>query len=548
MFHGIRIGDFVIFSFLVCFRVWNALSIKTFFQADEYWQTLEPAHWLVFGYGYLTWEWTIQLRSFVYPSLFVPVYWLCDHYDASYWWILNGPKILQGFMCAVGEYYLFKLTQKLFKDVNFAKLVLVLSVLSPFNYYCYTRTFSNSFETVLTVIAMYYWPSELTFLSVNEFNIGQFISALLVAGISCFSRPTSAIIWSYMGSVLLYRSIYSFKLAGIICITAFGCMLVATILNTIMDYFFFNQICFPLYNFVQFNFVKGLASFYGASNWMFYIVQGIPIIMLTNLPFFIVGLATYKTKTTHRNVQILNHLLIMGGIYLLIFSCIVHKEFRFIYPLKPFMLIFTALGVQHSLNSKFERTTKIVIPLLIALSAFLAYYFTQIHESGVIEITELLRNAILTNKSLHNPTSVGFFTPCHSTPFQSHFHLSPKEADIWFLTCEPPLHLSDTVLLAHYRDESDEFYDDFEKFMLENFDPISDYHNKLSQVRNSPENSTGNYPHQWPDYLVIFEHLEATMDTWLADTAYTKWNRLFNSRFHWDHRRTGDLIIYKQNT
>lgn len=111
-----------------------------------------------------------------------------------------------------------------------------------------------------------------------------------------------------------------------------------------------------------------------------------------------------------------------------------------------------------------------------------------------------------------------------------------------------PLHLTNNVLLADYRDESDEFYDDFEKFMLKNFDRISDYQTRLSQAMKLPENSTGNHYHQWPDYLVIFEHLEVTMDTWLADTAYTKWNRIFNSRFHWDHRRTGDLIIYKHNT
>lgn len=30
---------------------------QTFFQPDEFYQALEPAHWLVFGYGHLTWEW-----------------------------------------------------------------------------------------------------------------------------------------------------------------------------------------------------------------------------------------------------------------------------------------------------------------------------------------------------------------------------------------------------------------------------------------------------------------------------------------------------------
>ena len=53
-----------------------ALCTRTFFQPDEYYQSLEPAHRLVFGFGALTWEWTsaAPIRSFTYPLIFVPVY------------------------------------------------------------------------------------------------------------------------------------------------------------------------------------------------------------------------------------------------------------------------------------------------------------------------------------------------------------------------------------------------------------------------------------------------------------------------------------------
>lgn len=37
-----------------------------------------------------------------------------------------------------------------------------MSVLSPWNWFCSTRTFSNSLETTLTIVAMYYWPWELS--------------------------------------------------------------------------------------------------------------------------------------------------------------------------------------------------------------------------------------------------------------------------------------------------------------------------------------------------------------------------------------------------
>lgn len=44
--------------FLVAYRILNALSIKTFFQPDEYFQSLEPAWDMAFGPGsgaWITW-------------------------------------------------------------------------------------------------------------------------------------------------------------------------------------------------------------------------------------------------------------------------------------------------------------------------------------------------------------------------------------------------------------------------------------------------------------------------------------------------------------
>jgi GPI mannosyltransferase 3 len=36
-----------------------------------------------------------------------------------------------------------------------------MTVLSPWQWYCSTRTFSNSLETTLTIAALCYWPWEL---------------------------------------------------------------------------------------------------------------------------------------------------------------------------------------------------------------------------------------------------------------------------------------------------------------------------------------------------------------------------------------------------
>lgn len=51
-----------ILLFLVAFRILNALSIRTFFQPDEYFQSLEPAWNIAFGVNsgaWITWVRTI---------------------------------------------------------------------------------------------------------------------------------------------------------------------------------------------------------------------------------------------------------------------------------------------------------------------------------------------------------------------------------------------------------------------------------------------------------------------------------------------------------
>ncbi len=66
---------FIVLALVI--RVAIALATRTFFQPDEYFQALEPAHYLVFGYGDLTWEWTSKppIRTLLYPALNVPIYW-----------------------------------------------------------------------------------------------------------------------------------------------------------------------------------------------------------------------------------------------------------------------------------------------------------------------------------------------------------------------------------------------------------------------------------------------------------------------------------------
>ncbi|KAI4120782.1 MAG: hypothetical protein LQ341_007499, partial [Variospora aurantia] len=159
-----------ILLFLIALRILNALSIRTFFQPDEYFQSLEPAWQIAFGAGsgaWITWEWKTQLRSAIHPALFAAVYCLCVGFGKLYQLspmahgelFLAAPKVTQAIIAALGDYYTWKLGERVYgRGSNEAWAALFLTVVSPWQWFCSTRTLSNCLETTLTIIALHQWP------------------------------------------------------------------------------------------------------------------------------------------------------------------------------------------------------------------------------------------------------------------------------------------------------------------------------------------------------------------------------------------------------
>jgi phosphatidylinositol glycan class B len=78
-------SDVRLFASVYLFRLFNAFLCRTFFQPDEFWQSLEVAHRWVYGYGHLTWEWQPEnaLRSPLVPLVFTPAYQLARWIDPA---------------------------------------------------------------------------------------------------------------------------------------------------------------------------------------------------------------------------------------------------------------------------------------------------------------------------------------------------------------------------------------------------------------------------------------------------------------------------------
>jgi phosphatidylinositol glycan class B len=238
-------------------------------------------------------------------------------------------------------------------------------------------------------------------------------------------------------------------------------------------------------------------------------------------------------------------------------SLISHKEVRFLFPILPFLHVAAAGPLSIFLPSNGGLKQKVVISCLLILNISIAGYVSQVHQRGVIDVLDYLRHKHEARNNLSNltdvtqhqifNTTVGFLMPCHSTPWRS--HLIYPHISAWALTCEPPLNIP-LLERSTYLDEADEFYIkpgpvSWLRDNMESLDTIQSGGSRSGRhwMRQDPK-FKAKYRRAWPQNLVFFGQLEETLAEVLGDTRYKECWRGFNSHFHDDWRRKGDVIVW----
>lgn len=458
--------------------------------------------------------------------------------------VIYLPKIVMALIAATGEYFTCHLVKKLYQisyeksestngrkqQVNILKIAAVLTMTNFFNGFFITRTFINSFEMTLTAISLYYW--NWNGIDMDKFS---FQVALFLAIFTCLQRPSNGIIWIVLGCSLLWNLYQNKKYNSGIRLLGYVMrnLVLALILNCTIDYYFYQELVFPIFKFVKFNFTTPLSQFYGVAPWHFHIFQSVPILLGYNILAFFYGMVMLQSKRSpFYKISPLQTVKLSIVINLIIYSCLPHKEFRFIYPLQPLFAVISTLG----LLKLFEFIPKVLcyaVPLVTVMLFVVVDYY---HESGSISVVKYLHN-------IPEIKSLGFIMPCHSTPGQSYLHRQDI-SDLWAISCKPPLNLLEdenaSLKLATYMDESDYLYYDIPSFFNKYF---ADFRADGSVISTE-------FDRKWPEYLVTFEHLEDNFlkNYFKTNQLYQEEKRFFNSLSHWDSRRAGDIIIYKKTT
>ncbi|KAL7948308.1 glycosyltransferase family 22 protein [Trichoderma barbatum] len=591
-------------------RLINAWYLATFFQPDEFFQALEPAWRLAFGPdsgAWLTWEWHHQLRSSLHPLLFSGAYTAADRLSSIFApgnairsaIVIAAPRVLQAFIAALGDWYTWHLAVNVGFDSNVSFFALFMQLLNPWQWYCSTRTFSNSLETTLTVMALCYWPWQLlgaapysikensTPFNVLRGKLWRLRASLCLAAFAVVLRPTNVLIWLTVVFIALTRislqgnSPLSFSSILVLFREALLCGSLVVSLSVVADRLYFGFWTFPPYNWLNFNISKSLAVFYGRNPWHYYLLQGIPLLCTTSLPFVLPALLKplIKPKTADQ-ANILRTLSWTVLTTVAALSLISHKEVRFIYPLLPVLSVlaapraasfFTSVpktspppsissaaqisapqpsGTKSPTDRRARLRNKPLLLTALGINVILASFLSFVHQPAPLTVLSFLRkeyerihpSAVHAAHATHysSPPNVTqedlfalFLMPCHSTPWRSHLVYPGLSA--YALTCEPPLHTQpNTPERDLYRDEADRFYDN----------PVPFLRHELF----APEDPVVPVPR----YIVGFEGVEPWLREFL-DTPEAKGLGIsqltpvwagFNGLFNEDWRRAGYMMVW----
>nr|XP_043629540.1 mannosyltransferase APTG1 isoform X2 [Erigeron canadensis] len=495
---------------LIClvFRMINSLFVQTYFNPDEHWQALEVAHRVTFGYGHLTWEWKKGIRSYLHPMLFAVLYKVLSflHLDTPLF-MIKAPRLWQSMLSAFGDLYLFKLSHAAY-GYRVAQWALFSQLTNWFVFYCITRTLSNSLETVLTVISLYYWPC----LRVNSSNAltASRPWALVAAALACAIRPTSAIIWVYIGFMELFVSRDRLKF---VFLEVLPIGLVVLGLTFLLDHWMYGSWVFVPLNFLKFNFLSSGGDYYGTHPWHWYFSQGFTVMIFSFLPFMVVGIIQSK------NWKLSGLILWVLALY----SVLGHKEFRFVLPVLPIALAFSGYSLailsrpnsSGKMNKKITKTQskcswqiKAAVFFLLATNVPMAIYMSMVHQRGAEDVINYLA------KEAHygNVKNILFLTPCHATPYYSTLH---QRIPMRFLDCSPS--------------EAKGSLDESDQFLTDPFGFTSEFAKNWSQ----------------PSHIILFNNEEEHLKDFLFSSSYAERKRFFHSHFKVDRDLQASVVVYE---
>ncbi|MFZ5471227.1 MAG: hypothetical protein ACOZIN_17530 [Myxococcota bacterium] len=291
---------------------------------DEIYQSLEPAHRAVFGYGWQAWEFLEGARHWSFPGLVALVL------KTALLFGLRSPAeylpFLELFFCTVGTATIAS-TYLLSRSVGASRLSSALGAAS----------------FAFMGLAVYFAPRAM----------GETLSALPVTLAFALLLLDAPRRWHLVAAGVLLSLAVGFRLQnGLLCLGALGVLLarrrrtdalwllgvlgLGALAYGLVDWLTWGKPFHSALVYLRFNVLEGRSSDFGRSPPWHYLRVLVSAEWLTVVP--LVGLAVLGFRR-HRALAVLSL------VYLLAHSLIPHKELRFLFPLFPLLCAQAAVGL-----------------------------------------------------------------------------------------------------------------------------------------------------------------------------------------------------------
>jgi hypothetical protein len=317
-------------------RAWLAVSDMPMIYPDEHFQTLEPASRAVYGFGWMSWEWTEGIRSWVVPGLFMPVL-----LPLKLLGFKGGPAAIH--LCrlwlalwsgaALWGFHRLLLDRGIRPIAHFVSLALLC--FSPAMAIWSAATFSESWALALLWGLM---PATLRALESDDPK--RWTAAGIFLGLT-FTLRLQMLAWA-PGLALLFVWRASDRRILVRLIIGY---LVPVALQGLLDWATWGYPFHSAIRNVSFNVIQGVADLNGRSPWHHYFAliwndlgAGILIPMLA-----LVAMAAIRARLRLRTRDA--RVLVPAAGFVLAHLVIGHKETRFVLPAFPALFYLLALAL-----------------------------------------------------------------------------------------------------------------------------------------------------------------------------------------------------------
>lgn len=328
-------------------RVALALFSDQIHWPDEVFKTLEQAHRLVFGYGYVPWEFRFGAGSWILPGFLSVWLFACKllHLDQPHIYI----PLVKAVMC-------------------------VLSTSLIYSAYLVGRNLASERAGRLAAILVAFWY-ELVYFA-HKATPEALATYLLVGALACAvlkADQRKPMLFGFLAALaLVLRLQYLPAVAILILYVGFawkknellksgGVFLAVILMAGFVDYLTWGQFFISHYNNYLFSGAYGLSKMWGTPPVSYYSTS----LMVTSAGIF--GVAGFMCLTRIRRVWL--PFACASSIFL-IHSLVPHKEYRFVLVVIPLWLILAAIVLWDSVSEYVDRSKHNPLTLIAVLGLF----------------------------------------------------------------------------------------------------------------------------------------------------------------------------------